>query len=265
MQSKYITLQINLISPEILIIILNRPEVRNAINYQMMQELCMLWRQTTNDHYKDIRCIVLTGSGDKAFCAGADLKERYDLDLTAWRQQHAALEEAMVAMINCPIPIIAAVNGAAYGGGLELLLACDFAYAVTSATFAQSEVKLGLIPGAMGTQHLPQACGLRRAKELCFTAESFSANQAFEWGIVNKLCEPKQLLEEVIVTAKKISANAPLAIRQAKKAINQSRATDIETGYKYEITAYNQVLSTADRVEGIRAFNEKRPPKFTGN
>src|SRR3989338_3357657 len=262
MQSKYVTLQTNLISSSTLIVTLNRPEVRNAINYQMMQELCTLWQQTTTDLYKNIRCIILTGSGDKAFCAGADLKERYNLDLATWQKQHVALEDAMLAMVDCPIPIVAAVNGAAYGGGLELVLACDFAYATTSATFAQSEVKLGLIPGAMGTQNLPNACGLRRAKELTFMGESFSAQQAFEWGIINKLCEPQKLLEEVTATAKKISENAPFADRKSKKAINQSRAADIQAGYKYEIKVYSQVLSTTDRLEGIAAFNEKRPPKF---
>src|SRR5262249_12895850 len=144
---------------------------------------------------------ILTGSGQKAFCAGADLKERQQIDLVTWRQQHNVFQQAMLAMLDCSIPIIAAVNGVAFGGGLELTLAADFAYAATTATFAQSETKLGIMPGAMGTQNLPSACGLRRAKELCFTGQAFSAQQACEWGIINQLVEPDDLLPKVMSVA----------------------------------------------------------------
>lgn len=172
----FTTLKIDSPAEFILRVTLDRPEVRNAINYQMMQELRDFWRYI-NSHPKKFRCIILTGSGDKAFCAGADLKERNNLELASWQKQHIDLEQAMLAMIDCPIPIIAAVNGAAFGGGLELALASDFAYASRDATFAQSETKLGLIPGAMGTQNLPKHCGIARAKELCFTAATFSAEK----------------------------------------------------------------------------------------
>lgn len=255
------TLKLEKISPHILLVTLNRPEVLNAFNSVMMRELWQLWSGLIADP-EDTRCIILTGSGEKAFCAGADLKERQGLELKIWRLQHIALQQAMLAMLDCPVPIIAAVNGVAFGGGLELTLASDFAYAATHARFAQSETKLGIMPGAMGTQNLPRACGLRRAKELTFTAEVFSAEDALQWGIVNKLCEPEQLMPAVCAAAEKIAANAPLAIRQAKKALNISQQSDLKSGYLYEIEAYNFLLTTKDRIEGIGAFNEKRKPIF---
>ncbi|HVX00689.1 MAG TPA: enoyl-CoA hydratase-related protein [Candidatus Babeliaceae bacterium] len=247
----------------VLLVTLNRPESRNAINFEMMQELFKLWRELYINVDK-IRCVILTGA-EKAFCAGADLKERHEMSVMVWLQQRAVLEQAMLAMLDCPIPIISAVNGAAFGGGLELLLASDFAYAASTATFAQSEVRVGLIPGALGTQHLPRACGLRRAKELTFTAAVFSAQEAFEWGIINKICEPDSLLSEVFNTANLIVDNAPLAIQQVKKSLNMSQQVDVKSGFAFEIEAYNRVLGTKDREEGIRAFNEKRKPLFVGN
>jgi enoyl-CoA hydratase len=260
-KNQFQTLKVSEEFQQILVVTLNRPEVRNAINHPMMQELLQLW-QSIGTNPKTIRCIILTGSGDKAFCAGADLKARLDLSLETWQQQHETLQQAMLAMVACPIPIIAAVNGAAYGGGLELTLASDFAYAADTVMFAQSEVKLGIIPGAMGTQNLPRACGLRRAKELCFTADAFSAAQAYEWGIINKVCAPAELVPAVLATAKKIAASAPIAVREAKQAMNMSQNTDLKSGFAYEVKAYQRALNSEDRVEGIKAFNEKRKPSF---
>jgi enoyl-CoA hydratase len=259
--TSYNTITLEHINEFILQITLNRPEAMNAINSEMMQELQHFWEGMKKKSV--IRCIILTGNG-KAFCAGADLKERKNLDVTTWRKQRNALENAMLAMIDCPCPVIAAVNGAAFGGGLELILAADFAYAVDNAVFAQSETKWGLIPGAMGTQNLPRACGSRRAKELCFTAESFNAEEALHWNIVNKLSRPENLLSDVINVAQKIAANAPLAVRYAKQAINTADHTDIKTGFAFEVKVYNQVLPSKDREEGIKAFNEKRAAEFTG-
>lgn len=257
------TLLVQMVAPFVVQVTLQRPEVRNAINSIMMKELHTLWVQVARCS-QDIRCIVLTGTGDKAFSAGADLKERSTLTLQTWQTQHVVLEQAMLAMLDSPIPILAAVNGAAFGGGLELVLASDFAYAATTARFAQSETKWGLIPAAMGTQRLPRACGLARAKELCFTAETFTAEEALAWGIVNKLCEPQTLLAEILQTAQKIAHNAPLAVLQAKKSLNASQNTDLRTGYFYEIEAYFRTLSSQDREEGIRAFVEKRDPRYSG-
>lgn len=255
------TLQVNQHGQHIIVLTLNRPAVRNAINSVMMQELLHFWREIPR-LYPELRCLILTGSGDKAFCAGADLKQRLNLSTAVWKQQHQVLQAAMRAMLECPIPILAAVNGAAFGGGLELALASDFIYAAENAVFAQSEVRLGIMPGAMGTQNLPRACGIRRAKELCFTAQSFTAAQAYQWGIVNQVYTSTELLPAAIHTAEQISANAPFALRQVKKALNASTHLDLYHGYTFEVEAYNQLLDTQDRVEGIRAFNEKREPDF---
>lgn len=246
---------------QILQVTLNRPEVRNAINMDMMQDLLQLWTELKMD--KNIRCIILTGASP-AFCAGADLKARKDMSVMTWMQQHQVLQRAMLAMIDCPTPIIAAVNGAAFGGGLELTLAADFAYAAITAQFAQSETKLGIIPGAMGTQNLPRACGVRRAKELTLTAKTFNAEEAYQWGIINKVCSSETLLEEVLETANRIVVNAPEANRQAKKALNVAYDLEIKTGYQFEVNCYNTLLPMQDRQEGIAAFNEKRKPNFIG-
>lgn len=264
MDKSFKTLVIEQPRDNILLVTFNRPEVRNAINIDMMQDLLSLWH-TVRDHSTQYRCIILTGSGDKAFCAGADLKARLNITLDEWRRQHGVLQQAMHAMYECPVPIIAAVNGAAFGGGLELALASDFAYASDTATFGQSEVKVGIMPGALGTQNLPRACGLRRAKELTFTGEMFTAQQAYEWGIINKVSSPTELMNDVLATATKISDNAPLAIQQAKRALNVSHHLDVQSGYAYEVEAYNLLLVTKDREEGIRAFNEKRKAKFEGH
>jgi len=260
---KFKTLEIAESRKNIMTVTLNRPEFRNAINSEMMRDLRDLWQEIYVNP-KAIRCIILTGKGDKAFCAGADLKERNDIDVATWQKQHALLEQAMLAMLSCPVPIIAAVNGAAFGGGLELVLASDFAYAATSATFALPETKLGIMPGAMGTQNLPRACGARRAKEICFTGVAFSAEEALAWGIINKICAPGELLPEALSAAEKIAGNAPLAIRQVKTAINAAEQMNLTAGYMYELQAYNRLLPTQDRLEGIRAFNEKRRPEFKG-
>jgi enoyl-CoA hydratase/carnithine racemase len=262
MEFNFKTLQIEIKHNTILLVTLNRPHVLNAINFNMMNELHELW-QELNENHDELRCVILTGSGN-AFCAGADLKERQNITLTAWKAQLAVLRKAMIAMLECPIPVICAVNGAAYGGGLEIILASDFAYASNTANFAQSEVKLGIMPGALGTQNLPRACGLKRAKELTFTGRSFTALDAFHWGIINKVCEPHQLLQDVLATANNICANAPLAIQQVKKSLNKSQEINIKIGFDFELKAYNRLLPTKDREEGIRAFNEKRKAEFIG-
>jgi enoyl-CoA hydratase len=261
MNTNFKTLKLEKLHEHVLLVTLNRPDVRNAMNIEMMQDLLSLW-SVLFANQEGLRCIILTGAGEKAFCAGADLKERSKMNLNVWRQQYAVLQQAMLAMLDCPLPIIAAVNGAAFGGGLELTMASDFAYAAETAMFGQSEVKVGIMPGALGTQNLPRACGLRRAKELTFTGDAFSAQQAYEWGIINKVCAPEQLLQDVLATAIKIAENAPFAIRQAKRALNVSQSLDIKSGYAYEVEAYHRLLPTKDREEGIAAFNEKRKPKF---
>ena len=255
------TLKCDVPEPGILLVTLNRPQVLNAINSTMMAELLAFWRSFESE--PNTRCIVLTGSGN-AFCAGADLKERNGLTVETWQQHHAILEQAMGAMNACPVPVIAAVNGAAFGGGLELVLGSDFAYAAVNATFAMPEARLGFIPGAMGTQTLPRAIGARRAKELCFTGDVFHAVEALAWRVVNRVCEPDSLLAEVLTVARKIASNAPLAIKELKRVISTANDTDLRSGYKVELEAYNRLIPTEDREEGIRAFNQKRAPRFQG-
>ena len=247
----------------VLLVRLNRPDVANALNTQMGAELKAVWDALYVDQ-QDIRCVVLTGAGDKAFCAGGDLKQRNNMTDAAWQQQHALFELGMIAMMNCPVPIIAAVNGAAYGGGCEFVAASDFAYAASHARFALTETTLGIMPGAMGTQNLPRAVGERRAKEIILTGLPFSAEEAATWGLVNRVLPPAELLAATLATAQRIAGNAPIAIRQAKKSISMASQTDLHIGYRYEIEAYNRMVPSSDRLEGVRAFNEKRKPDFTG-
>ncbi len=258
------TLHLERPAPHVLMVRLDRPDASNALNTQMGAELKQVWDSLYVDQL-DVRCVVLTGTGEKAFCAGGDLKQRNSMTDLQWQQQHALFELAMIAMMNCPVPIIAAVNGAAYGGGCEFVAASDFAYAAEGARFALTETSLGIMPGAMGTQNLPRAVGERRAKEIILTAAPFTAAEALAWGLVNKVVPSADLLATTLATAARIATNAPISIRQAKKSISMASQTDIALGYKYEIEAYNRMVPTADRREGVLAFNEKRKPDFTGN
>lgn len=263
MSATYTTLALDIPAPGVLVVTMNRPEAMNAMNTQMMTDL----RDCFMSFYVDAdaaRCIVLTGAGERAFCAGADLKERNGMTDATWRRQHAVIEQAVRAMCDCPIPIIAAVNGAAFAGGCELALACDFIYAAEHARFAQTEVNLGIIPGAMGTQNLPRAIGLRRAKEVILTGRPFSAAEGLEWGLVNRLLPAGELMKETLATATRIAENAPVAVRQAKRSIDKAGDISRADGYQFEIEAYNRTVGTEDRQEGIRAFNEKRKPQYKG-
>ena len=213
---QYSTIQCEMRRPRVLLVTLNRPQVRNAFNTQMGQELLDLWTRLSADA-GEARCVVITGAGEQAFCAGADLKERKGMTSEAWHSQHELFERAFWTLGDLPLPLIAAVNGPAYAGGFELALMCDFIYAARTARFALTEVSLGIMPGAGGTQNLPRAVGERRAKEIILTARPFSAEEATQWGLVNRLCEPGELLTAALETAATIAANAPLAVKQAKK------------------------------------------------
>lgn len=181
-----------------------------------------------------------------------------------WREQHVVFEEAFYAMMDCPVPVIAAVNGAAFGGGCELALAADFAYAAETARFALTETTLGIIPGVGGTQNLPRACGARRAKEIVLTGTPFGAAEALEWGVVNRVLPLESLLDEALSTANRIASNAPVAVRAAKRALSAADDTDLKAGLAIEIECYNTTVGTEDRREGMLAFNEKRKPVYQG-
>lgn len=265
--AEFTTLATRIVAPGVLEVVLNRPEVANALNTAMGGELLTLFERLAiapEAAPETARAVVLTGAGERAFCAGADLKERRGMSDAQWRAQHLIFERMARAIREAPVPVIAAVNGAAYGGGLEIVLLADFAYAVETARFALTEVTLGLIPGAGGTQTLPRAVGPRRAKEILFTGKPFTACEAETFGVVNRVLPAAALLSEARATASLIAANAPLSVRRLKEAVNAGQGMALEAALTLEIEAYNRLVPTEDRREGIDAFNEKRPPRFAG-
>lgn len=263
MAKTYETLRLDEPQPHTLLVTLNRPESGNTLNTQMGLDLLDLWDGIGADPGL-YRCIVLTGAGPRIFCAGGDLKQRNGMTDAAWQAQHLIFERMTRALVACPIPVIAAVNGAAFGGGCEIALCCDFIYAASPARFALTEVTLGIMPGAGGTQNLPRAAGARRAKEILLTGKPFTAAEALEWGIVNRLCDPDALLAEALETASVIAGNAPLSTRQIKQSVSYGLNMDLGSAMMFEIEAYNRLVPSEDRREGVRAFNEKRKPDFQG-
>lgn len=259
----YETATTQMVGDHVLQVTLNRPQVGNAINTQTGHDLLDLWNRLTADAGA-VRCVVLTGAGEKIFCAGGDLKERNGMTKRQWTLQHELFERMYWTLVDLPVPIIAAVNGHAYAGGLELALSCDFVYASRVARFALTEVTLGIMPGAGGTQNLPRAIGERRAKEIIMTGRPFSAEDAYDWGLVNRLCEPAQVLAAAHETAALIAGNAPLSVRQVKKSIRYGGQMELRTALRFEVEAYNHLVDTEDRMEGVLAFNEKRKPNFKG-
>ncbi len=257
------TLLVSEAAPHVWLVTLNRPEVANSFNTQMARDLITLFEDLALDP-GDVRCVVVTGAGERAFCAGGDLKERKGMSDAAWGRQHLVFERMVRAVIDCPVPLIGAINGAAYAGGCELACAMDFIYAAPGVKFAQTETVIGIIPGAGGTQTLARAIGERRAKELILAAKPFTAKEAQAWGLVNAVFPQGELLDEAIAIAERIANNAPIAVRQAKQAIHRGLQMSLGDGLAFEIEAYNRTVPTADRREGVLAFNEKRKPQFKG-
>lgn len=257
------TLKVEVIQQHILVVTLNRPEAANAFNTQMARDIIDLFESLTLET-NDLRVVVVTGSGERAFCAGGDLKERNGMTDEAWFAQHLVYERMLRAVLACPLPTLGAINGAAFGGGCELACALDFIYVSDNARFAQTEVRLGIIPGAGGTQTLARAVGERRAKELILTGRTFTATEALEWGLANELWPQKEILEKTLATASTIAANAPIAVRQALQSISKGIQLSLSDGLAFEIEAYNRTIHTEDRREGVMAFNEKRQPDFKG-
>ena len=257
------TIALEAIDEHVVIARLDRPDASNALNTQMGRDLVRLFEDVALDP-GTLRCLVLTGEGQKAFCAGGDLKERRGMTDEQWGRQHVIFERMVRAILDCPVPVIGAVNGAAYGGGCEIAAACDFLYAAETARFALTEVTLGIMPGAGGTQTLPRALGERRAKELLLTGRPFTAVQAAEWGLVNAVFPATELVPAAVATAQAIARNAPISIRQAKQAMGRGLGMSLRDGLAFEIEAYNRMVPTEDRHEGVLAFNEKRKPVFKG-
>ena len=263
MRDTYDTIAVEAVDDHRLVVRLNRPASANALDTAMGLEMRELFTELYVEP-GDVRCIVLTGAGEKAFCAGGDLKERDGMSDAAWQRQHAIFEQMTLAVVECPVPVIAAVNGAAYGGGTELALACDFIYAARRARFALTEVTLGIMPGALGPQNLARAAGVRRAKEAVLTGLPFGAEEALAWGVANRICENDALLDEAFATAARIASNAPLATRRAKRTMSIGSDIDLRSAFALDLEAYNRLVPTEDRQEGVRAFNEKRPARFRG-
>lgn len=241
---------------------LNRPEALNCFNYDTLKEL----QEVTADLHvnREVRVVIFTGAGEKAFSAGADLKERKTLTESQVRRNVKAIREAFSAIENLPQPTIAAINGYALGGGFEWALACDFRIAVEGTKLGLTELSWAIIPGAGGTQRLPRLIGEAKAMELILTAAKFSSEEALGYGIVNKVVAQDELFGACEELAGKILANGPLAVQQAKYAIKHGMNADLNTGLAIEAKAYEVIIPTEDRVEALRAFAEKRKPNFKG-
>jgi enoyl-CoA hydratase len=241
---------------------MNRPQQMNAMNTALGEDLLACFDGLHRDPLA--RAVVLTGSGDRAFCAGGDLKERNEMTDEAWRAQHVIFEQAAFRLLRCPLPVIAAVEGFALAGGCELAVLSDFIVASETAVFGVPETTLGLFPGIGGTQLLPRIVGSPLAKELIFTGRRMKADEAKAAGLINHLVPRGQARAKALEIAATIAGNAPIAVRQAKKAIAYGLETDLDTAMILAIEAYNATVVTEDRREGVRAFNDKRAPQFKG-
>ena len=241
---------------------MHRPDALDAMNTAMGRELLACFDRLFWD--KQTRVVILTGAGERAFCVGGDLKERQGMSDEAWRDQHVIFEQAAFRLLRCPHPVIAAVEGFAMGGGCELAVLSDFVVAGEGAVFAVPEVTRGIFPGIGGTQLLPRIVGAPFAKEMIFTGRRVAAAEAKAVGLVNHLVPAGQTRAKACNIAETIAANGPVAVRQAKKAIAWGAETDLETGMIFAIEAYNSTVRTEDRLEGVRAFNERRTPQFRG-
>lgn len=241
---------------------LNREKVLNSFNYPMLRELRDVVETIHLD--PDVRVVIFTGAGNKAFSAGADLKERRTLNPTETRRNVKAIRDVFNQVKALPQPTIAAVNGYCFGGGFELMLACDFPIAADEAQMGLTETSWAIIPGAGGTQRLSRIVGEMKAKELILTAKKFTAQEALDMGIVLQVADQADLLPAASELAEAIMQNGPVAVRAAKHAIAEGMNVDIRTGLSIEEKAYEQTLPTADRLEALTAFSEKRSPNFTG-
>ena len=241
---------------------LNRPEAANALSRALVADLRTALVALHAETPPPV--LVVTGGGDKAFCAGADLKERRAMSLDETRAFLVDLNATVDALAAYPQPVVAAINGAAFGGGLELALACDLRVAADGAKLGLPEVRLGIIPGAGGTQRLARACGIAVAKELILTGRTIDAARAVALGLVSAMVPPAELRAEAARWAAELASAGPLAVAEAKRAIDQGWGRSLSEGLAVERARYDVVLASEDRNEGLRAFAEKRKPAFTG-
>jgi enoyl-CoA hydratase len=251
------------IEEQIATITFNRPEVLNALNEASLKEFSHAIDNVAENG--DISVLILTGAGDKSFVAGADITEFLTFNALKAKLFSEMGHSIVNKLQEMPIPVIAAVNGFALGGGCEVVIACDFIYASENAMFGLPEINLGIIPGFGGTQRLPRLIGKNRAKEMIFTGKMVPAAEAQTMGLVNKVCAQDELMDDVLNVAKIIVAKGKVSLRAAKQAINTGMDVDLKTGCRIEIDAFAICLASPDAKEGTQAFLEKREADFKGS
>lgn len=244
------------------VIKISRPEAMNALNKQVLSDLKVLLGEL--HHKRELRAAILTGEGEKAFVAGADIKEFEGMHVAQARELAIAGQALFQKLEDLPIPVIAAVNGFALGGGLELALACDFMLASSKARWGLPEVTLGLIPGYGGTQRLTRVLGRALAKRVAMSGEMFTAQQGFDWGLFAEVHEPAALLPAAMKLAETLASRAPLSVGWVKEAIHHGGDRGLAEGLKIEADLFARSFETGDHIEGIKAFIEKRPAQFQG-
>jgi enoyl-CoA hydratase len=245
---------------EIATVTVNRPKALNALNRTVVEGLAQVLRDVRHD--TSIRVLIVTGAGDRAFVAGADIAAMSAMSTVEGLEFGRLGHRLMSTIEDLPIPVIAAVNGFALGGGTELALACDLIVASEKARFGQPEINLGLVPGFGGTQRLPHRIGQVRARELIMTGDMIDAKTALEWGLVNKVVAPEQLIPETRKFAQKLVSKSGFALRQAKAALRASFTMEEDAGLRFEQSAFGLTFASADKAEGTKAFVEKRDPKW---
>ncbi len=250
------------VKDRVLILRLNRPDAMNALNARMFEEL----HDFFSSDYKDFQagCVIITGMGEKAFAAGADIKELHGLRPVQAEQLSTKGQRVFKSIEEFHIPVIAAVNGFALGGGCELAMSCHFRVASSKARFGQPEVGLGILPGYGGTQRLIQLVGKGKAMELLLTGDMIMADEALRLGLVNYVVEPEKLLDKALELCAKMNTRGPLALRGVIKCVNGYFIPGVD-GYALEARTFGEVAGSADFEEGTRAFIEKRTAEFKGN
>ncbi len=246
----------------IALLTLNREKAANSLNKQLLTELNLAVEEINKN--PEIHCVIITGQGDKVFSAGADLKERETMDDSDVVQAVTFIGETINNIEKIKVPVIAAMNGSAFGGGLELALACDIRIGSEDITLGLTETSLAIIPGAGGTQRLSRLIGVGRAKQMIFTAERIQAKQAFEYGILEEVFPKEDFLKQINTYAEKIIKNGPLALQLAKQSINEGVNLSLAEGLQLEHELYKKTIPSEDRKEGLTAFKEKRKPEYKG-
>lgn len=255
-------IEVEIRSDHVAIITLNRPEAFNAMSTSLLLALKKAIQELSMN--ESVYCTIITATGDKAFCAGADLKERREMNEHQVVEAVKLIGSTVLAVEQMPMPVIAAINGVAFGGGLELALGCDLRLAADHIQLGLTETSLAIIPGAGGTQRLPRLIGIGKAKQLIYTAKRITAREALELDIVEEVVPSAELMNAALSLAQTIANNGPIALRQAKTAINQGMQVDLMMGLTIEHLSYNETLHTEDRREGLQAFKEKRKPVYRG-